>query len=82
MAKNFSTFRQKCQNFWNKGVIGWKLVKMGVFRWKRAKKVGSFWWHMARNPKLSAPRGYIVSQNDDVWELIVFNMLILFMIRI
>ena len=44
------------------GVIGWKLVKMGVFRWKRAKqKVGVFffffWWHMARNPKLSAPRG-------------------------
>ena len=25
---------------------------------KASEKIWSFWWHMARNPKLSAPRAY------------------------
>ena len=28
------------------------------------KKVGSFWWHMARNPKLSAPPNISLLQRE------------------
>ena len=56
MAKNFSTFRQKCRNFRKIGGHWVKIDKNGGLSVKASeKKVGSFWWHMARNPKLSAP---------------------------
>ena len=61
MVKNFSTFRQKCRNFRKIGGHWVKVGKNGGLLVKASKKkVGSFWWHMARNPKLSAPppRGY------------------------
>ena len=56
MAKNFSTFRQKCLNLRK---IGGHWVKVGK-NWglsveSERRKVGSFWWHMVRNPKLNAP---------------------------
>ena len=58
MAKIFSTFRQKCRNFRKIGGHWVKLGKnVGLSVKARGKKVGSFWWHMARNPKLSAPPG-------------------------
>ena len=33
-----------------------KVSKNGGILVKASEKVGSLWWHMARNPKLSAPR--------------------------
>ena len=65
MAKNFSTFRQKCQSFRKTGGHWVKVGKNGGLSVKASKKkVGSFWWHMARNLKLSAPPppGYVYPQ--------------------
>ena len=41
----------------NRGVIGWKLVQMGVFRWKRAKKRRVFLVAHGTWPKVECPPG-------------------------
>ena len=49
ISSNLSKFSK------NRGSLGESWSKWGSFGESERKKVGSFWWHMEHNPKLSAP---------------------------
>ena len=57
----------------NRGSLGESWWKWGSFSSER-KKVGSFWWHIARNPKLSAPPPgscIMATPNKSSWTILI-----------
>ena len=60
ISSNLSKFSK------NRGSLGESWSKWGSFGESERKKVGSFWWHMERNPKLSAPPGSMVDGSEII----------------